>query len=91
MTMTFKQSYAIWEILVKHVGAHDSESERLAFAETQFMGCVEYRFQGSLGFGGKFWNYDGRWYVTCYPESETPERLAAMAKANAELAAFHQR
>jgi hypothetical protein len=43
----------------------------------------EYRFQGSLGFGGKFWAQD--WRVTCYPEDETPERWAAIQRANMRL------
>jgi len=35
--------------------------------------CTEWRFQGSLGFGGKF-RYP-RMSVDCYPEDETPARL----------------
>jgi hypothetical protein len=47
---------------------------------------TEYRFQGNLGFGGKFWNANGRWYVTCYSEDETPERQEMIRKANERLA-----
>lgn len=42
-------------------------------------GCPggEFRFQGTLGFGGKFWSYG--WYVNCYSEDETPARAAVIA------------
>ena len=48
----------------------------------------EFRFQGGLGFGGKFWRNNGRFYVTCYREDETPERLAMIKATNDALAAF---
>lgn len=51
---------------------------------------TEYRFQGNLGFGGKFWNANNRWYVTCYSEDETPERKAMIRKANERLAALRK-
>lgn len=47
-------------------------------------GGKEWRFQGTLGFGGKFWN-NGGWYVNCYVEDETPERKATKAKVNGLL------
>jgi hypothetical protein len=48
----------------------------------------EWRFQGALGFGGKFRiNHNKPHpYVDCYPEHETPERLAMIERANARLA-----
>jgi len=43
----------------------------------------EWRFQGHLGFGGK---YRGeRNVVDCYPEDETPERLKLIKKINKAL------
>lgn len=60
---------------------------------------IEYRFGGTLGHGGKFYRArnsgfgmpeDARdltehWYVTCYRENETPERVAAIEAANDAL------
>lgn len=41
---------------------------------------LEWRFMGSLGQGGKFsLNSDGI-CISCYPEDETPERLAAIER-----------
>lgn len=44
----------------------------------------EFRFQGKLGFGGKF--RFPRFTVDCYPEDETPERLEMIKEANKALA-----
>ena len=51
----------------------------------------EYRFQGALGFGGKFrnnGNHENTPYVDCYQEDETPARNAMIAAANKRLAAL---
>lgn len=50
--------------------------------------CTEYRFMGSLGFGGKFrnnGNHDNTPYVDCYQEDKNPTRLAMIARANKRL------
>lgn len=62
---------SIFDILVKHGGAN--ERYRDNFIQVQSEGCREYRFCGIFGFGGKFWNYDGEWYVNYYSEHQTPE------------------
>ena len=75
------------KIILKEVcGASDSQLEQLRqfifdhYENTPYVN--EYRFCGNLGFGGKFrFNDDGEMYVTCYPEDETPERLAMIEKA----------
>ncbi len=46
----------------------------------------EYRFQGGLGFGGKF--RFPQLSVDCYPEDINPARTAMMAAANAKLASM---
>jgi len=51
----------------------------------------EYRFIGSLGFGGKFWDNNGRFYVSCYQEDETEPRRQAIEKANSKLAEIRTR
>ncbi|OHA54176.1 MAG: hypothetical protein A2991_02845 [Candidatus Terrybacteria bacterium RIFCSPLOWO2_01_FULL_58_14] len=79
----------VWDILVTHAGAPNDEP---GWARAQFVyhftqGTIsEYRFQGNLGSGGKFWcdRFEG-WRVTCYPEDETVERREMIAVTNAVL------
>jgi len=79
--------HACWSILVQHTGVREDGREAFMQAALDpWRPFTEYRFQGSLGFGGKFWRYDGRLYCTCYPEDETKERLATIAKVNQLLA-----
>lgn len=51
----------------------------------------EYRFIGHLGFGGKFWHNNNKFYVSCYREDETDERVRAIEKANKALAEIYER
>lgn len=96
-TLTTEQANAIYDILVKDAGAPDGPVDGdfgtprrdFMFHQTREM-TWEYRFMGSLGFGGKFWNYDGRWYVTAYPEDMTPERQQVIDDTNVALAALKQ-
>jgi hypothetical protein len=75
-------AYVIYDILVINVAA--SENWRDDFIYHMTSGRTrEYRFQGSLGFGGKF--YTDTWRVSCYKEDETPERNKAIEQANAQL------
>lgn len=80
----------IYDILVEECGANDNPNASLGrshFVSMQTCGdqLEEYRFQGDLGFGGKFWNGWRSWSVSCYPEDETPERLQMIEKANQRL------
>lgn len=77
----------IYDILVKECGAYDDAETRSAFRQL-FPGCGEYRFQGSLGFGGKVWASNNRVWVNCYNEDNTPERLAMIRRTNGLLEAF---
>lgn len=77
--MDLKEKQRIWVLLVKLCGANKSQWSDF---EQHFPDCVEYRFGGSLGFGGKVWISRERVHVSCYPEDETPERLAAMKSFN---------
>ena len=80
---------AIWTVLVQECGAAEGDGmlgRAWFLAAQQHRPVTEYRFIGALGFGGKFWINDGRLYVTCYREDETPERLAMIERANRRLA-----
>lgn len=86
---------AIWQVLVDHAGASTTRWDRQVFIHCQTTAVErEWRFIGSLGSGGKFrrnrvWIGDTcveRWYVDCYREDETPERLATIEKTNEALA-----
>jgi hypothetical protein len=75
----------VYQILVEECGAPSDADSAESFLYTHRDGRVdEYRFGGSLGYGGKFWQHDLR--VSCYKEDDTPERLAAIARANTRLA-----
>lgn len=69
MSLTDEQANRIYDILVRMAGADNRSHYREVFVigitnpKTQ-----EYRFIGDLGFAGKFWNNDGKWYVTAYGE-----------------------
>ena len=83
--ITAPYAFAIAKILMKHCGLTFSMARE--FAIGQAGKCYpEWRFQGALGFGGKFWNWDGRWYVSCYREDDSPERSKMIEQANLDLA-----
>lgn len=78
----------IYDVLVARCGAPTDLSSRTEWAAwwPQRDNLREFRFIGLLGFGGKFWSSGAAWYVNCYREHETPERLAMIAAANERLA-----
>ena len=69
----------IYDLLVSRVGA--AENWRDDFVMHMKDGTREYRFQGSLGFGGKFYN-DHKWRINCYPEDATEERTRLIFEVN---------
>ncbi len=70
----------VWDVLVEHVGARESwRGEFLAVHDTEF------RFQGSLGFGGKVYGKHFL-HIDCYYEDYTPERLDLIKRVNNILA-----
>lgn len=76
----------VYDILARYCGAPESGKADFILHQTSSF-VSEYRFIGSLGFGGKIYRTDarGRWRVSCYREDETPERLEAMIYANDAL------
>lgn len=87
MKLTKQQANTVYDILVREAGADNRERWREEFVQSQTT-CApkEYRFGGSLGFGGKFWNSADRWYVTAYPEDYTPYLAGVIMITNDELA-----
>lgn len=86
-------AHKIYDILVEHVPISEKVDEalgmdhwRYSFVQYATEGdWVEYRIGGPLGFGGKVWFNADHWYVTCYREDETPERIEAINRTNAAL------
>ncbi len=77
----------VYDILVEHAGAPECDRERFIAAHVDARDAIrEWRFCGSLGFGGKYRVQHN--IVTCYSEDETPERLAAIERTNTALAAL---
>jgi hypothetical protein len=89
MQLPEKIAHQVYDILVE-IGA--PENMRKAFVWTQtHEDCNEWRFEGKLGFGGKFWNEWSyieekfKWRVSCYSEDETPEREKLINETNQKL------
>lgn len=59
----------VFDILVNLGGAPESMREDFMFHQTGDSPPDEYRFQGKLGFGGKYWRHNN--VVSCYVEDET--------------------
>lgn len=82
--MTREQASTVYDILVRCAGAREDDRDAFVFHLTD--GCKEWRFQGSLGFGGKLYVEPRRWRVGCYREDLTPERAEVIQRTNAVLA-----
>ena len=74
-----------YDLLIEHCKVSDEESRPAFIRYFMEENGREWRFQGSLGFGGKFWHNEGRWYISCYPEDSTREIKATIEKVNAHL------
>jgi hypothetical protein len=88
MKLTKKEANDVYDILVNPGGA--SEHMREAFVdahihEDKFFGdcCDEWRFQGYLGFGGKYRSKTNK--VDCYSEDENPKRIELVKEINKKL------
>jgi hypothetical protein len=82
--LTDKSLDAVFDILVEECGASSVMREEF---KLNWPECIEYRFQGLLGFGGKVWaGTVGRPpYVSCYLEDRTPKRDEMIQAANQRL------
>lgn len=81
---TYPDPDAVYDILVAVCGAYDSADKRKQF-RCHWPECVEYRFQGYLGAGGKVWAERGRVSVSCYSEDEKDARREMIQRANEAL------
>jgi len=85
--MKEEKANKIYDLLVSIGGANESDRSDFIFHHcTSVYGCSEYRFQGKLGFGGKYrsgWNG-----VTCYHETETEEIRIVKELLNEKLKAI---
>lgn len=77
-------AWAVYDILVAHAGATEVGRDQFFYHQTTHR-CDEYRFQGALGFGGKFRRDGDRMYVDCYPEDMTDDRRARIDATNRAL------
>jgi len=76
----------IYDILVKVCGASEGDRDSFVYNQSKRNHPTEWRFIGTLGFGGKFWRVYDRIYVNCYPEHETPATRKTIEEANRQLA-----
>ena len=88
--MTPVQARTVWKILCQEAQASSRPEDTDSFV-FEFTGpdpTREWRFCGSLGFGGKF--RFPRMSVDCYPEDLTPARANAIKNTNVCLAALRE-
>jgi len=95
--LTREQANAVYDVLVRHVGApdgiqYDGAREDFVAALSGNAEVEVYRLVSRLGLGGKFWRNPGlggaeRWYVTAYPEDtmRDPTLHEVINRTNAAL------
>ena len=84
----------IADVLTEYAGANLGPDRRLdrIYSFGAYLGeCnrAEYRFCGSLGFGGKFRNQGNGWRIDCYYEDSTLEREGTVFATNWALACLY--
>lgn len=76
------------DLLAKKVGAKSDPIDKkmfiLDFCQVDNP-AIEFRFGGIFGMGGKFWRNGNRFEISCYRETETPERLEVIVCVNEEI------
>lgn len=85
-----------YDILVEFAGASKNHQDRLAFVSAfthteSKLRTSEWRFQGTIGFGGKFY-YDG-WgpmRIDCYVEERSRANAKTIETVNKKLGALPQ-
>src|SRR5258708_1238784 len=91
VSVTPELAEKLFDVLVTYCGKYDDPEARRDFItcppHARF-DSFEYRFIGALDFSGKIYLNPFRWYVSCYQEDLTPERMMMMGQANCVLAAL---
>jgi len=82
MILTKDFAEGVYDILVKEAGAPISLKENFMYHMTND-NCSEYRFQGKLLFGGKYWSDTNR--VNYYREDKNEERDMIVERTNEKL------
>ena len=75
-----------YNLLIEHCGIRDDDMRDTFIRHFVEQGGMEWRFQGKLGFGGKFWHTGRGWDINCYREDETKELKALIKTVNGLLA-----
>ena len=86
MKILTEKANKIYDLLIEIGGANPRDSDRADFIHTHCESdydCSEYRFQGHLGFGGKYWSGSNR--VSFYSEDVTADRIEIKEKLNKAL------
>lgn len=75
----------VYAVLVEHGGAYPEDRGNFVWAHTDRSGYTvdEWRFQGHLGYGGKYRVKTNT--VDYYPEDKTPERELVRMRVNTAL------
>ena len=74
----------IYDLLVSVGGASERMRDSFIYHHCENKdGCDEWRFQGKLGFGGKYYSVKNR--VDCYTEDRTQEAEAIINELNLKL------
>ena len=82
LIMTKERALAVYDILTMHAGAPERDRDGFVHVHSK-TGCAEWRFQGSLGFGGKYRAATNS--IDCYSEDETSKRKALIENVNIKL------
>ena len=78
---------AIWNVLVEFCGANPDDEEFFVNNALAYSSFREYRFQGSLGFGGTIhFGVGSTPHVSYYKEHHTEDRWEIWEKTNKALA-----
>jgi len=85
-----KTAAAVYDLLVKVGGAPESYRAHFIQHYTGADPSREWRFQGKLGFGGKFYLSYDKFRVGCYREDETDKRTVLIAEMNEKLDGLFQ-
>ena len=84
-----EKAQKIYDLLVSIGGASERMMDSFIYHHCESKeGCDEWRFQGKLGFGGKY--YSERNVVDCYTEDRNPTTIAIINELNDKLSDIYE-